>query len=118
MPQAGQAAKLLRIHICERDRYGDRPLYEALIYRCKELGLRGATAFKGLEGYGERAEIHRRHLIAHDQPVVVIVVDTEENIVRALPVLEEMIGSGMIAASNVEMKRLEHPPVPKARSER
>ena len=102
-----QPAKLLRLHITERDRYRGKPLYEAIVQKCLEMKIAGATVFRGLEGYGESAEIHRSHLLAHDLPVVVQIVDSEENIQRLLPVVEDMIDKGLIAVSDVEVMRIQ-----------
>src|ERR1035441_9601338 len=79
-------AKLLRLHFGESDRYHGKPLYEAIVNRCRELRIAGATVFRGLEGYGETAEIHHHHLIKKDQPVVVTIVDTPENLGRLIPI--------------------------------
>ena len=100
-------AKLLRLHFGESDRYRGKPLYEAIVERCKELKIAGATVFRGLEGYGETAEIHRHHLIRKDQPIVVTIVDSEENLARLIPEVEEMMDTGMIATSDVEYVRIE-----------
>jgi PII-like signaling protein len=105
-------AKLLRLHFGESDRYNGKPLYEAVVHRCMELKIAGATVFRGLEGYGETAEIHRHHLIKKDQPIVVTIVDTAENLGRLIPELEEMMDTGMIATSDVEYLRIEKPPSP------
>jgi len=102
-----QPAKLLRLHFTERDRYRGKPLYEAIVEKCREMKISGATVFRGLEGYGEAAEIHRSHLLAHDLPVVVQIVDSEENIQRLLPVLEEMMDKGLISMSDVKMRRIQ-----------
>ena len=93
-------ARLLRLHFSERDRYRGEPLYEAIVQRCRELQIAGATVFRGLEGYGETAGIDRH-------PVVVTIVDTAENIARLIPELEAMMETGMIAASDVEAIRIE-----------
>lgn len=103
-------AKLLRLHFSEGDRYQGKPLYEAIVHRCKELKIAGATVFRGLEGYGETAEIHRHHLVKKDQPIVVTIVDTAENLERLIPVVEEMMDTGMIATSDVEYMRIEKAP--------
>ncbi len=103
-------AKLLRLHFGEDDRYNGKPLYEAIVNRCKELKIAGATVFRGLEGYGETAEIHRHHLIRKDQPIVVTIVDTLENLMRLIPEVEQMMDTGMIATSDVEYMRIEKPP--------
>jgi len=103
-------AKLLRLHFGETDQYRGKPLYEAIVNRCKELKIAGATVLRGLEGYGETAEIHRHHLIKKDQPIVVTIVDTAENLDRLIPELEEMMDTGMIATSDVECVRIEKQP--------
>ncbi|MGD0872296.1 MAG: DUF190 domain-containing protein [Bryobacteraceae bacterium] len=103
-------AKLLRLHFGESDRYNGKPLYEAIVNRCKELKIAGATVFRGLEGYGETAEIHRHRLVRKDQPIVVTIVDTPENLGRLIPEVEEMMDTGMIATSDVEYLRIERPP--------
>ena len=104
-------AKLLRLHFGESDRYKGKPLYEAIVNRCKELKIAGATVFRGFEGYGETAEIHRHHLISKDQPIVVTIVDTADNLARLIPEVEEMMDTGMIATSDVDYMRIEKPPV-------
>ena len=104
-------AKLLRLHFGESERYQGKLLYEAIVHRCKELKIAGATVFRGLEGYGETAEIHRHHLIKKDQPIVVTIVDTPENLDRLIPEVEEMMDTGMITTSDVEYIRIEKPPL-------
>lgn len=108
--QTTKKAKLLRLHFSEGDQHNGKPLYEAIVNRCKELKIAGATVFRGLEGYGETAEIHRHHLIRKDQPIVVTIVDTEENLSRLIPEVEEMMDTGMIATSDVDYMRIERAP--------
>jgi PII-like signaling protein len=105
--QASHPAKLLRLHFSEGDKHQGKPLYEAVVQKCRDLSIAGATVFRGVEGYGESAEIHRHHLVAHDQPIVVTIIDSEENIRRLLPVIEEMVDTGLIAISDVQAVRLE-----------
>jgi PII-like signaling protein len=105
--QPFQPAKLLRLHFTERDRYQGKPLHEAVIEKCRELKIAGATAFRGLEGYGDTAEIHRSHVFTHDLPIVVQIVDSAENIQRVVPVLEEMMDKGLIAISDVNIIRIQ-----------
>lgn len=102
-------ARILRIHISESDRYRGKPLFEAIVAKCRELKIAGATVLRGVEGYGESADLHRAHLVRHDQPIVIAIVDTAENIDRLIPAVEEMIDTGMLATSDVEMIRVETP---------
>jgi uncharacterized protein len=104
--QTYQPAKLLRVHVTESDRYQGKPLHEAIVEKCRALNIAGATVFRGLEGYGEAAEIHRSHLLGHDLPIVVQIVDAPDNIERLLPVIEGMLDKGLIAISDVRALRI------------
>lgn len=101
-----QAAEILRIHLSEADRYGDQPLYEAIVARCRELNIAGATVFSGIEGYGETAEMHRARVLHGNRPIVIAVVDTAENIRRLTTVLPEMMETGMLAISPAQIARV------------
>jgi PII-like signaling protein len=102
-----QPAKLMRLHFSEHDRYQGNPLYEAIVAKCLELKIAGATVIRGLEGYGEMAQIHRSHLLSHDLPIVITVVDSAENVSRLAPIVEEMMGTGLIAVSDVQIRRIQ-----------
>jgi PII-like signaling protein len=111
MPES-KAAKLVRLHFCEHDRHQGRALYEAIVDKCRELKIAGATVYRGIEGYGQTAEIHRQGVLTHNAPIVVTIVDSAESIARLLPFLEDMIDKGMIAMSDVEMIRIQKSAVP------
>jgi uncharacterized protein len=98
-----QPGKLVRLYVNERDEYEGKPLYEAIVARCQELKLAGVTVFRGLEGFGETAELHRPHLLVQDQPIVITVIETPEKACQALPVLQQMMGSGIIAVTDVQV---------------
>ncbi len=102
-----QAGKILRIHISELDRFGDKPLYEAIVAKCRELKIAGATVLAGLEGYGATAEMHKAHLLHSNRPILIVIVDTTENIQGLIPVVAEMMDTGLIASSDVETIRVE-----------
>jgi len=103
----GQPARLLRIHISESDRFGGKPLYEAIVNKCREMKIAGATVFRGLEGYGETAEMHKHHFTRHDQPILISIIDSAENLSRLSPVVEEMMDTGLIAISDVQIVRVQ-----------
>ena len=102
-----QRAKILRIHISESERYQGQPLYEAIVAKCRELKIAGATVFQGLEGYGETGEMHKGHLVGSDRPILITIVDTAENIERLAPIAAEMVYTGLMALSEVQMIRVE-----------
>jgi PII-like signaling protein len=105
--QQDYPARLLRIHISEGDRFQGKPLYEAIVAKCREMKIAGATVFRGLEGYGESAEVHKSHLARHDQPILISIVDSADNLTRLVPVVEDMMDTGLIAVSDVRVVRVQ-----------
>ncbi|HXA03365.1 MAG TPA: DUF190 domain-containing protein, partial [Bryobacteraceae bacterium] len=75
--------------------------------KCRELKIAGATVFQGLEGYGETAEMHKAHLVHSDRPILITTIDTPENIERLVPIVAEMMDTGLMASSEVQMIRIE-----------
>jgi PII-like signaling protein len=103
-------AQMLRIHFGEDDKWEGKPLYRAIVEKCRELDIAGATVFRGIEGYGASTLIHRSHLLSFssDAPLMVSVVDTAEKIGELLPVLDAMLKEGLIAVSEVEVIKYVH----------
>ena len=102
-------AKMIRIHFGEDDRWRGKPLHEAIIEEARRQDLAGATAYRGIEGYGASTRIHRKHVFtSSDLPLMVAIIDTADNIDRFLPTLKEMMGAGLIAISDVEVIRYTH----------
>jgi uncharacterized protein len=103
-------AKMLRIYFGEDDKWKDKPLYRAIVEKCRELDLAGATVFRGIEGYGASTLIRRTHPLSfsHDAPVMVSVIDSDERIQKLLPFLDEMVDEGLIAVSEVEVIKYSH----------
>jgi hypothetical protein len=106
--------KLLRIFVGESDRHGGRPLYEAIVHKARELGLAGATVWRGIEGYGAASRIHTAKILrlSEDLPILIEIVDTEEKIRTALPVLDAMMeasgGGGLVTLEKAEIIKYTH----------
>ncbi|MFA6455439.1 MAG: DUF190 domain-containing protein [Bacteroidota bacterium] len=92
MKLSGQG-KLLRIFCDEDDRYGGKQLFESIMYLAKEKGLAGATIIRGIEGFGARHHIHKSTLVelSSNLPIIIEIVDTEENVEMILPMIDDMI---------------------------
>jgi hypothetical protein len=103
-------AKMLRIHFGEDDKWNDKPLYSAIVEKCRELDIAGATVFRGIEGYGASTLIHRSHLLSlsSDAPIMVSVIDSEDKVKKLIPYLDEMVDEGLIAMSEVEVIKYVH----------
>lgn len=96
---------LLRVFIGESDTWRGRPLYQAIVRRLREEGLAGATVTRAIEGFGAKSHLHTSRLLrlSEDLPLVIEVVDTHENIEKILPMLDEMMGDGLVTLEKVEV---------------
>ena len=103
-------AIMLRIHFGEDDKWKNKPLHQAIMEKCRELDIAGATVFRGIEGYGASTLIRRSHLFSFssDAPLMVSVIDTEEKIRQLLPFLDQVVREGLIATSEVEVIKYVH----------
>ena len=89
---------LLRIFIGESDRWHHQPLYEALVLKAREMHLAGATVLRGPMGYGKSSHLHTAKILrlSMDLPLIIEIVDSEEKINSFLPVLDPMMGGGLV----------------------
>jgi PII-like signaling protein len=98
-------AVLLRIFIGESDRWEHKPLYEAIVLKARELHLAGATVLRGPMGFGKSSRLHTAKILrlSMDLPLVIEIVDSEEKINAFLPVLDPMIGGGLVTLEQVKV---------------
>jgi PII-like signaling protein len=103
--QIPQQALLLRIFFGEDDKFGSSPLYEAIVLKARELHLAGATVLRGPMGFGKSSRLHTSKILrlSEDLPLVIEIVDSEENINRFLPILDQMMTSGLITLEKVQV---------------
>lgn len=100
---------LVRIFIGESDKLGHQPLSVALVERLRKEGFAGATVIQGVAGFGAHSTLHSWHLLrlSQDLPMVVEVVDTEENVDRLIPILDEMVPEGLVTMERVQVLKYE-----------
>jgi hypothetical protein len=98
-------AVLLRIFIGENDRFEHAPLYEAIVLKAREMHLGGATVLRGPMGFGHSSRLHTTKILrlSEDLPFVIEIVDSEEKINNFLPVLDGMMGSGLVTIEKVKV---------------
>ena len=103
--QIPHEATLLRIFIGESDRWEHKPLYEAVVLKARELHLAGATVLRGPMGFGKSSRLHTAKILrlSMDLPMVIEIVDSEEKINAFLPVLDPMIGGGLVTIEKVQV---------------
>lgn len=98
-------AVLLRIFIGESDRWEHKPLYEAVVLKAREMHMAGATVLRGPMGFGKSSRLHTAKILrlSMDLPMVIEIVDSAEKIQSFLPVLDEMIGGGMVTLEPIKV---------------
>lgn len=107
LPEEGM---LLRIFVGESDRYGGKALYEQIVIKARELNLAGATVVRGIMGFGADSRMHTAKLLSlsEDMPVVVEIVDTEENLNKIMPFLDAAVLEGLITMERVKVIKYRH----------
>jgi uncharacterized protein len=107
-------AKVLHIYANSTDQWHGRPLYTAIIQRCLQLGIAGATAFRSFEGYGLHHQLHTARLLSlsEDLPVRIEVVDSAEAIDRLIADLGEMLRPTLVTVSDTQVIRWTPPVAP------
>jgi len=95
--------KRLRIFVGEAEEWQGQPLYRALLEAAQRQGLGGATVLRGIEGFGPAHHLVSERLpdIADNLPLLIELVDSEERIERFLPVVQRMLGRGLITSAPV-----------------
>ena len=112
--EALSEAKLLRVFIGESDKVRHVPLYEAIVREAKAAGLAGATAWRGLMGFGPSTRIRTAKILdlSADLPVVVEITDEEARIAAFLPELDRLFADsksgGLVTLENVQIIRYCH----------
>jgi uncharacterized protein len=69
------------------------------------MQLAGATVTRGLMGFGASSRLHTAKILrlSLDLPLVIEIADSEEKIDAFLPVLEEMMGGGLVTLEKVRV---------------
>jgi PII-like signaling protein len=103
--QLPRDAVLLRVFIGENDKFDRLPLYEASVLKARAMQLAGATVLRGPIGFGPSSRLHTTKMLrlSQDLPLLIEIVDTQEKIDEFLPVLDGMMGSGLVTLEKVQV---------------
>ncbi len=107
--------QLLKLYIGERDQYRGIPLYHAIVMRAREMGIAGATVYRGLEGYGAGSRVHTANILrlSEDLPVIIEIVDSPDRIATLIPELDRMVGEGLVfSVDDVQIVKYRKAPRP------
>jgi hypothetical protein len=97
--------KLLLLFVNETDLWHNRPLYQAILERLRQLDVAGATASAGLMGFGHHQRMHHKGLfgIADDRPMTVVAIDEDAKLRAVLPELRGMLREGLMVLVDAEL---------------
>jgi PII-like signaling protein len=89
----------------EERTWNHKPLVDEVIARAYRAGLAGASAFRGIEGFGASQLVHTNRILdlSDRLPVMVLVVDSRDRIERFLPQLDELDIGGVITIDAVDV---------------
>lgn len=96
------AAKKLTVYVDETDKYEGKPVYEVLMDIFYKQRIAGVSVFRGVAGYGSDGVFHTSKMLelSTDLPVKIEAVDSEEMISRVLPLINDVVGKGLIEISD------------------
>ena len=105
--QIPEDAVLLRIFVGESDRHHHQPLYEAIVLKAREMQMAGATVLRGPMGFGKSSHLHTAKILrlSMDLPIVIEIVDSEEKVNAFLPVLDKIMGGGLVTLERAKVIR-------------
>jgi PII-like signaling protein len=98
---------LLRIFIGESDQHEGKPLYEWIVLRAREHGLAGATALRGMMGFGANSRVihtFKIERLSEDLPVIIEIVDTLEKVERFLALIEGHLTAGLVTLEKAQVR--------------
>ena len=104
IPEQGS---LLRIFIGEKDKYKGKSLYEWIVVKAREEGLAGATAVRGMMGFGANSRVihtFKIRRLSEDLPIIVELVDTREKLERFLELIDDKIDAGLVTLEKAEVR--------------
>ncbi len=110
MPLSSGPGKRLVIYIGESDSWRGRSLYLSILETLRKSGMAGATVTRGHAGFGAHSRIHTWQIerLSMDLPMIITVIDTAENVERALDLVKPMVREGLITVEDVEIVKYTH----------
>ena len=106
-PAAGEwlPAARLTVLLDEDDKWRHGPLYHEIVRRARDIGLAGASVWRGVEGYGSSSRIHTSRILdlAEHLPVLVMIVDEADRLRSFVQQNSEMLAGVNVVLSEVEI---------------
>ncbi len=93
-----------QIFIDKDELKGTVPLYKFITRLLLEQGIAGATTFEGFSGYGrhQRLKTPTQEFSFDEVPLLIVFIDEEEKVIKALTELRKHYRGGFIVTHPVE----------------
>ncbi len=93
----GKAVKVT-IYLSDGAKHHGIPVYSGILDFLFRSGVAGATAIKGIAGFGAAHRLHSANIldISDQLPVKIEFIETRDKVNEILPQLETRVGSGLI----------------------
>jgi uncharacterized protein len=104
----------LHVYVSSTDKLNNELVYESIVLKAKQAGLAGATAMKGVLGYGASSIIHSYKFweLSEKLPVVIEIIDKEKKVLDFFesirPWLENMRYGCLVTSQHVNVLLSKH----------
>ena len=98
---------LLRLILSESLRHDHKLVFRTILELLRKEGMAGATLLKGIAGFGHDRRMHTIvvEVASFDLPVIIEVVDTQEQIDRVVPKLAPLMEGGVVMLERAHVIR-------------
>lgn len=95
----------LSVYVDSAVRWHGQPYYQALVKRCQEVGIAGATVINCAEGFGSHRTLHTSRLLAlsDNLPVLVQIIERKENTDHILESLADILSQRLVTLEEIEI---------------
>jgi len=97
----------VRIYLSERDTFEGQPLYLAALERLRREGATGASALRGVAGFGPGRRLRTAGTadLGQSPPIVLEWVDHAERVARVLATLDDLLPDALITIEDLRVYR-------------
>lgn len=94
----------VKIFLDEGDRHGSTRTSEYILRMLLREGIVGGSLYRAMMGFGSKRHLHQPHRFgtSDEAPLMLLFIDEEEKVRRVLPMVREVINSGLITLTQVE----------------
>ena len=101
-------AKKVTLYVGDSVRHGGEPLYLRILNYLFSHGVSGATATKGVAGFGAGHHMHTARILelSENLPLKIEFIETSETLDALLPKLLEMVDEGLVEVQDTTILKV------------